>query len=307
MDGGAKQRAYCCWLKDVVKSSRRQQIPTMSKSYRGSSSGLSQKWIASRTSSVELLVPETALYQVQSLWTDAEPSSSPLETDPRIDHLLTQPVSWEIDTELYPNGIEDDEMGSLGCTVSQEYPDSLRGGAEQQYQPSSLSPEPEMPGSLIQTQGNADCEPDWILLMRYFDCTMQRLFPFYCPVGLVDGRGYMLHLAHRSSVVRIALMSAASYDIEQVSNNTQPQNADSQAYINTPMWRAYYHRVSAMILSELEKLFNNKNKSSLSYRHNLALEALVGLVHLLLLDVSLSVLLISLYTCDYSPNMPFSL
>ena len=306
MDGGAKQRAYCCWLKDVVKSSRRQQIHTRSKSYRGSSSGLSQERIASRTSSVELLVPEAALYQVQTLWTDAKPSSSPLETDPHIDHLLTQPVSWKIDTELYPNGIEEEEMGSLGCTMSQEYPESSRGGAEQQYQPSSLSLEPEMPGLLVQTQGRADCEPDWILLMRYFDCTMQWMFPFYCPVDLVDGRGYMLHLAHRSSVVRIALMSAASYDIEQVSNNTQPQNADSQACITTPMWQAYYHRASAMILSELENLFNNQNKGSLSYRHNLALEALVGLVHLLLLGVSLSVL-ISLYSRDYSPNMPFSL
>ena len=164
-----------------------------------------------------------------------------------------------------------------------------------------------MLGLLVQTQSTADCELDWILLMRYFDYTMERLFPFYCPVDLGDGRGYMLHLAHRSSVVRIALMSAASCDIEQVPNNTHPQNADSQACITTPTWRAYYHRASAMILSELENLFNNKNKGSLSYRHNLALEALVGLVHLLLLDVSLSVLLISLYTRDYSPNMPFSL
>ena len=312
MDGGAKQRAYCCWLKDVVKSSRRQQTHTRSKSYSGSSSGLSQSQlsqerIASRTSFVELLVPEAAPYQVQPLWTDGEPSSSPLETDPHIDYMLTQPLDWTTDTELFPNGIEEEEMGGLGCTMSQEYPNSSRAGAEQQCQPSSLSPEPDIPAFLVRTQGYTDCEPDWILLMRYFDCTMQRLFPSYCPVDLVDGRGYMLHLAHRSSVVRIALMSAASYDLEQVSTNKQPLNAKSQACITTPMWRAYYHRASAMIMSELETLFNNKNKGSLSYRHNLALEALVSLVHLLLLDVSLSVLLVPLDTRDYSPNTPFSL
>ena len=312
MDGGAKQRAYCSWLKDVVKLSRRQQIHIRSKSYSGSSSGLSQaqqsqEWTVSRTSSVELFVPEAASCQVQTLWIHAEPSSSPRETDPQIDYLLTQPLDWKTDTELFPNGIEAKEMGYLDCTTSQEYPESSRAGAEQQYQTSSISPEPDMPGFLVRTQGNADCEPDWILLMRYFDCTMQRLFPFYCPVDLVDGRGYMLHLAHRSSVVRIALMSAASYDIEQVSINTQPQNADSQACITTPKWRAYYHRASAMILSELETLFNNENKGSLSYGHNQALEALVSLVHLLLLDVSLSVLLIPLDTRDYSPNTPFSL
>ena len=100
----------------------------------------------------------------------------------------------------------------------------------------------------------------------------------------------MLHLAHRSSMVRTALMSAVSYDIERVTTDTQSQDADSEACIATPRWLAYYHRGSAMILSELETLFNNKNKTSPSCRHNLAVEALVSLVHLLLLDVSLSML-----------------
>ena len=295
-----------------MRSSRRQQTHTRSKSYGGSSSGLSQaqqsqEWIASRTSSVELLVPEAAPYQVRTLWTDTEPSSSPLGTDPHIDCRLTQPLDWKTDTELLLNGIEEEAMGGLGCTTSQQYPDSSRVGAEQQYQPSSLNPEPDMTAFLVRTQGNTDSESDWIILMRYFDCTMQRLFPFYCPVDLVDGRGYMLHLAHRSFVVRIALMSAALYDIEQVSTNTQVQDADSQACITTPLWRVYYHRTSAMILSELETLFNNKNKGSLSYRHNLALEPLVSLVHLLHLDVSLSVHFIPFDTRHYSPNTPFSL
>ena len=43
-----------------------------------------------------------------------------------------------------------------------------------------------------------------------------------------------------------------------------------------------------MIPSELKTLFNDSNHTSLSCRHNLALEALVSLVHLLLLGVSSS-------------------
>ena len=311
MDGGAKQRSYCCWLKNVVKSARRQQAHTRRKSHSGSGSGLSQahqsqEWIASRTSSVEVVIPETAPYQVETLWTDARPSSSPLEADLRIDYLLTQPLDWETDTDLFPHGLDEEDLGGLGFTMSQEYPDSWIAEAQQQYQPPPLSPEPDIPALLALTEGNADSEPDWLLLMRYFDCTMQRLFPFHCPVDLVDGRGYMLHLAHRSALVRTALMSAVLYDIERMPTDTRPQDADSNPCITTPRWLAYFHRGSAMILSELETLFNNKNKTSPSCRYNLALEALVSLVHLLLLDVSLSMLFHTLDKHDCSPDTSFS-
>ena len=291
MDGGAEQRAYCGWLKNVVKSARRQQIHTQRKSYSGSNSGhspaqQSQQWLVSRTSPVEVVVPETAPYQIRTSWTDPGPSSSSPNADPRIEYLLAQPLDWETDTELLSYGLGEGDLGDLGCTMSQGYYDSWIAEA-QHNQPSPLSPKPDMPGFLVPSQSNADCEPDWLLLMRYFDCTMQRLFPFHCPAEHVDGRGYMLHLAHRSSLVRAALMSAVSYDFERVPTDAQPQDADSEASI-TPRWLAYYHRASEMILSELETLFDDQNHTSPSCRHNLALEALVSLVHLLPMGVSSS-------------------
>ena len=291
MDGGAEQRAYCGWLKDVVKSTRRQQIHTRENSYSGSSSGRlsqtqqSQQRLASTTSPVEVIALDTAPYEIGTPWADPGPFSSPLKVDPCIEYLLAQSLDWETETELFSHCLDEGDLGGLGCTVSQGSFDSWIAEA-QQHQPSPLSPELDIPESPVPSQGNADCEPDWVLLMRYFDCTMQRLFPFRCPVEHVDARGYLLHLAHRSSVVRTALMSAVLYDFERVPTDAQPQDANSEACLATPRWLAYYHRASEMILSELETLFNNH--TSPSCRHSLALEALVSLVHLLLLGVSSS-------------------
>ena len=97
---------------------------------------------------------------------------------------------------------------------------------------------------LVPSQGNADYEPDWLLLMRYFDWTMQRLFPFHCPVEHADARGYLLHLAHRSSVVRTASMGVVSYDFERVPTDAQPRDADLEASITTSSWLTYCHRAS---------------------------------------------------------------
>ena len=124
--------------------------------------------------------------------------------------------------------------------------------------------------------------------MRYFDYTMQRLFPFHCPVEHVDVRAYMLHVAHRSSVVSTALMSAVLFDFERVPTAAQAQDANSKASATDPRCLIYYRKASEMILSELETLFNDEIHTSPSCRHNLALETLVSLVHLLLLGVSLS-------------------
>lgn len=292
MDGGTQQRAYCGWLKNIVKSARRQQTHTQRKLYSDSSSSVSQTqqsplWLASPIIPVEIAIPETAPYQVQTPWTDPGPSSSSLKADPRIEYWLAQSLDWETNTELFAHGLDEGDLGGLNCTMSEGYFDTLIADP-QRDQASTLSPKPDTPDFLEPSQGNADCEPEWLLLMRYFDCTMQRLFPFHCQVEHIDERGYMLHLAHRSSIVRIALISTVSYDFEQVSIDAQPQHVDAEASATTPRWLIYYHQASEMIQPELETLFDNKNHTSPSCRHNLALEALVSLVHLLLLGVSSS-------------------
>ena len=292
MDGGAEQRAYCGWLKNVVKSARRQQIHTQRKSNSDSSSDLSQpqqsqQWLASPRSAVEVAVPETAPYQGRTLWTDAGTSSSSPKVDQRTEYWLTNSLDWETDTELLSHGVDEGNLGSLDYTISERDLDLLITEA-QQYQPPILSPAPEIPDFLKPSQGNAYREPDWLLLMRYFDYTMQRLFPFHCPIEHVDVRAYMLHVAHRSSMVSTSLMSAVLFDFERVPTTAQPQDTNSKAGVTTPRCLTYYRRASEMILPELETLFNDDNHTSPSCRHNLAIEALVSLVHLLLLGVSLS-------------------
>ena len=292
MDGGAEQRAYCGWLKKVVKSARRQQIHTQRKSNSDSSSDLSQaqqlqQWLASPTSAMEVVVPETAPCQVRTLWTDAGASSSSPKADQRTEYWLNNSLNWETDTKLLSHGVNEGNLGSLDYTISEGDLDLLITEAEQ-HQPSILSPAPEIPNFSKPSQGNADREPDWLLLMRYFDYTMQRLFPFHCPIEHLDVRAYMLHVAHRSSVVSTALMSAVLFDLERVPTAAQPQDANSEASVTSPRCLTYYRRASEMILSELETLFNDKNHTAPICRHNQALEALVCLVHLLLLGVSLS-------------------
>ena len=292
MNGGAEQRAYCGRLKNVVKSARRQQIHAQRKSNSDSSSDLSQaqqsqQWLASPTSAVEVVVPEIAPYQVRTLWTDAGPSSSSPKTDQRTEYWLTNSLDWETDTKLLSHGVDEGNLGSLDYTISEGDLDLLIAEA-QQHQPSILSPAPEIPNFLKPSQANADCEPDWLLLMRYFDYTMQRLFPFHCPIEHVDVRAYMLHVAHRSPVVSTALMSAVLFDFEGVPTAAQAQNVNSKASATIPRCLTCYRKASEMIISELETLFNDKNQTSPSCRHNQALEALVSLVHLLLLGVSLS-------------------
>ena len=291
MDGGAEQRAYCGWLKNAVKSARRQQIQTRRQSNSDSSSDLSQaqqsqQWLASPTSAVEVVVPRTAPYLVQTLWTDTGPSLS-LKADQRPELRPTNSLNWETDTELFSHGVDEGNLGSLDYILSEEQLDLLIAEAEQ-HQHTILSPAPEMPNFVKPSQGHADCEPDWLLLMQYFDHTMQRLFPFHCPIEHVDVRAYMLHIAHRSSVVSTALMSAVLFDFERVRTAAQPQDANSKASVTDPRCLTYYCRASEMIISELERLFNDRKHTSLSCRRNLALEALVSLVHLLLLGVSLS-------------------
>lgn len=292
MDGGVQQRAYCGWLKNVVKSARRQQSHTQRRLYSDSSSNFSQTqqsplWLASPTSPVEIAIPDTAPYQVQTPWTDPGPSSSLLKADPRIEYWLAQSLDWETNTELFSPGLDEGDLGGLNCTMPEGYFDTLIADP-QQDQASPPSPKQGMPNLAELSQGNADCEPDWLLLMRYFDCTMQRLFPFHCQVEHIDERGYMLHLAHRSSIVRIALISTVSYDFEQLWTDAQPQHADAKASATNSRWLTYYHQASELIQPELETLFSNNNHTSPNSRHNLALEALVSLVHLLLLGVSWS-------------------
>lgn len=266
MDGGAEQRAYCGWLKNVVKSARRHQSHAHRQSYSVSSSSTSdaqhsQQWLASRMGSVEVVVPETVSNQV---------------------------LDWETDTTLFSPGLDEGGLGSFGWNVPQGYVDSLV-AENQQHQPFPFSLRPQKPQFPALNQNNTTCEPDWLIIMRYFDCTMERLFPFHCPVEHADVRGYLLHLAHRSYMVRTALMSNVSHDLERERTDAQPQGADSEAsFIATPTWPAYYHRASEMILSGLETLFNNESHTSPSSRHNLAVEMLVSLVHLLLLSVSSS-------------------
>ena len=292
MDGGAEQRAYCGWLKNVVKSARRQQIHSQKKSNSDSSSDLSQvqqsqQWLASSTSAVEVVVPEIAPYQVRTLWTNAGPSSSSQKADQRTEYWLTNSLDWETDTELLSHGVDEANLGSLDYTISEGDFDLLIAEA-QQHQPSILGPAPEIPNFSKPSYGNADCEPDWLLLMRYFDYTMQRLFPLHCPVEHVEVRAYMLQVAHRSSVVSTALTSAVLFDFERVPTTAQAQDANSKASVTSSRCHTYYCRASEMILPELETLFNDDNHTSPSCRHNLALEALVSLVHLLLLGVSIS-------------------
>ena len=137
LDGwGAEQRAYCGWLKNTVKSARRQQIHTQRKLYGASSSGIlqaqqSQERLASRISPVEVIVPETAPYQLQTPWTDPGPPSSSLKADPLLEYLFAQPLDWETDTELFSHGLDEGDLGGLGCTMSQEYFDSLTAEAQQ--------------------------------------------------------------------------------------------------------------------------------------------------------------------------------
>ena len=295
MNGGAEQRAYCGWLKNVVKSARRQQIHTQRKSNSDSSSDpsqaqQSQHLLASLTSAVEVVAPKTAPYQVRTLWTDAGTSSSSPKADQRTEYWLTNSLDWETDTELLSHVVDEGNLGSLDYNISDGDLDLLIAEAEQ-HQPSILSPAPpapEIPNISKPSQGSADCEPDWLLLMRYFDNTMQRLFPFHCPVEHVDVRAYMLHVAHRSSVVSTALMSAVLFDFEGVPTAAQAQDANSKASATNSRCLMYYHRASEMMLSKLETLFNDVNHTSPSCRHNLALEVLISLVHLLLLGVSLS-------------------
>lgn len=234
-----------------------------------------------------IVVPETAPHQVPTSWTDPEPSSTSLEVDPSIQSWLAQPLDWETDLALFSAGLDERDLGALGWTAFQASVDlSIAEG--QQYQPPPLSARPDMPDFPASSQGNAGYEPDWLLLMRYFDCTMQRLFPFHCPGEHVDGRGYLLQLAHHSCMVRTALMSAVSYELERQRTDAQPQRPDSKTSFTTPKWLAYYHRASEMIRSRLETLFNHKNHSLPGFRHNLAVEALVSLVHLIFLGVSSS-------------------
>ena len=276
MDGGAEQRAYCGWLKNVVKSARRQQSHAHRHSYSVSSSSLSdtqqsQLWLASRTGSVEVVVPETASSQV---------------------------LNWETDTSLLSPGVDERDLSSFDWNAPQEYMDSLAAEV-QQHPPLPLSPglcNPESPAS---SHRNADCESDWLFLMRYFDCTMQRLFPFYCPVEHADERGYLLHLAHRSLMVRTALMSAASNDLERERTDAQARNVELNANLTAPTWLIYYHQASQMTLSELETLANDeigtlsgfRSLSALTTghsRHSLAVETLASIVHLIFLGVSSS-------------------
>ena len=124
MDGGAEQRAYCGWLKNAVKSARRQQIHTRRKSNSDSSSDLSQakqsqQWLASPKSAGEVVVPRTAPYQVQTLWTDAGPSSSSPKADQRTEYWLTNSLNWETDTELLSHGVDEGNLGSLDYTISE--------------------------------------------------------------------------------------------------------------------------------------------------------------------------------------------
>ena len=83
-------------------------------------------------------------------------------------------------------------------------------------------------------------------------------------------------------------MSVVSYELEQENVDTDPQGAESGIGRMPPKWPVFYRQASIMISSALERLFNDKIHMSADCRYKLAVESMVSLVHMLLLEVSIT-------------------
>jgi hypothetical protein len=257
MDGGIEQESYCRRLKEPVKSVRR----------------------SGRRKTISMLpTPENS--RIEADFGHFSGMSSPTGMSPLyLSDKASRSLSWPnlqpaIDNSEWPNWLDEEmplELYDLNLDNHNfEISDLV---------PIHESQCPERPlnsnqSNTVQSERDVtitDSSTDWLFVMRYFDTTVESIFPFYHNFRKDEGRGHILSLAHRSVMVRRSIMSIASIDCEQEQANFQS--------------RQYYNEASALLQVNLDALRHEHYMPSDS-KDKLCTDLLVSLVHLILLDVS---------------------
>jgi len=250
LDGGAKQREYCRVLSTCIKNnSRRPRTITLE-------SDTAEP--LSLVNSPELCVDSFSIPDFLGQW--------PLDEIMPVDFNFSSAsdTDWlsTPSNQIYPNvgSIREDYFGDTHNKTNNF--DALTGSgvADQGMQ-----------------QTGQNTEPDWALIMKYFDSHFYHIFPLSCITTRSYLRGWFLFLHTRSEALRLITMGivSASY-VKGADTNLEPEWTDGQTY-----FRNGIEAINAGYQTLITK------NTAHNQRHPMEIEALiVAIIHLIAYQVS---------------------